>query len=85
MDIQMPVMDGLSATRQIREIEKTNGRAHPGMPHHFPIVALTANAMLDDRDKCLAAGMDDYLAKPIMPEALWNKLELWVPGILRKK
>ncbi len=58
MDVQMPVMDGLAATGAIREWEKAAGG-------HIPIVAMTAHAMKGDRDRCLAAGMDSYLAKPI--------------------
>ena len=58
MDVQMPVMDGLAATRAIRLQEKGSG-------HHTPIVALTANAFDDDRKRCLEAGMDGFLAKPI--------------------
>ena len=61
MDIFMPVMDGLESTRQIR--------ANPNVPPTYQpsIVALTANAMQGDRDKCLQAGMDSYLSKPIVP------------------
>lgn len=59
MDVQMPVMDGLEATGKIRQYEKVNS-----LPH-TPIVALTAHAMLGDRDKCIQAGMDDYLSKPL--------------------
>jgi two-component system sensor histidine kinase/response regulator len=69
MDVQMPVMDGLSATREIRKL--------PGM-EDLPIVAMTANVMAEDRMRCLEAGMNDHIAKPIDPEALWGTLSRWM-------
>jgi PAS domain S-box-containing protein len=69
MDVQMPVMNGLEATRAIRQI--------PGMAN-IPILALTANAFDDDRDVCLAAGMDDHIGKPVEPDALCATLLHWL-------
>jgi signal transduction histidine kinase/HPt (histidine-containing phosphotransfer) domain-containing protein len=69
MDVQMPGIDGLETTRRIRGAEQKNSRSP------VRIVAMTANAMMGDRDKCLGAGMDDYLAKPVRPEALQAALE----------
>jgi CheY-like chemotaxis protein len=63
MDIQMPVMSGLVAAEKIRELEKTTNS-------HIPIIAITANAMLGDKEKCLSAGIDDYISKPFQPSAL---------------
>ena len=71
MDIQMPVMDGLAATRAIRR-----SLCHGGLP----IVAMTANAMAEDRDRCLAAGMNDHVAKPIEPRELHDTLLRWLGG-----
>ncbi|MDX3978334.1 PAS-domain containing protein [Shinella sp.] len=71
MDISMPVMDGLQASRAIREIESGSG-------HRVPIVAVTAHVLDGDREECLAAGMDDYLAKPISIEKLEEKLDRWL-------
>jgi CheY-like chemotaxis protein len=69
MDMQMPEMDGYEATRAIRHFEVDSGQART------PIIAMTANAMAGDRERCLEAGMDDYIAKPIKPDALFSLLE----------
>jgi len=71
MDISMPVMNGLQASRAIREIESGTG-------HRVPIVAVTAHVLDGDREECLAAGMDDYLAKPISIEKLEEQLDRWL-------
>jgi len=68
MDVQMPEMDGLAATAAIRTYERATGA-------HVPIVAMTANAMHGDRERCLAAGMDDYVAKPIRARDLMARIE----------
>ena len=72
MDVQMPEMDGFEATARIRELEKQKGE-------HTPIVAMTAHAMKGDRERCLEAGMDDYVPKPISSEALLNSIRMLVP------
>jgi CheY-like chemotaxis protein len=74
MDVQMPVMGGFEATAAVREMEKGTGR-------HIPIVALTAHAIKGDRERCLAAGMDGYVAKPIRPEELFEQIEALIPSL----
>lgn len=68
MDIQMPVMNGIVTTQKIRSIEKSTNS-------HTPIIAITANALLGDKEECLAAGMDDYISKPFQIETLISKME----------
>ncbi|SEQ27773.1 PAS domain S-box-containing protein [Ectothiorhodospira magna] len=72
MDVQMPEMDGMAATQAIREAEREDGG-------HIPVIAMTAHAMQGDRERCLAAGMDDYLEKPVNPARLAEVLERWLP------
>jgi two-component system sensor histidine kinase/response regulator len=79
MDVQMPGMDGLETTGAIREIEGCRLRSRQGGGRRIPIIAVTARAMQGDRDRCLAAGMDDYLAKPIHPAALMATLKRYLP------
>ncbi len=71
MDMQMPVMDGLTATRLIRAESRWAA---------LPVLAMTANAMSSDRERCLAAGMNDHLAKPIDPDELFKLLLAWIPA-----
>jgi PAS domain S-box-containing protein len=72
MDCQMPEMDGFEATRRIRSRERGSRR--------IPVVAMTANAMVGDREKCLDAGMDDHVSKPVRVEALHRALARWLPA-----
>ncbi len=73
MDVSMPVMNGHQATRKIRELEAQTGG-------HVPIIGVTAHALESDRELCIAAGMDDYLSKPISPEMLEQKINAWLSG-----
>ena len=68
MDIQMPIMSGLLAAEKIRALESTTNS-------HVPIIAITANAMIGDKEKCLSAGIDDYISKPFQPAALIEKIK----------
>ncbi|MBF0337524.1 MAG: response regulator [Nitrospirae bacterium] len=72
MDMQMPVMDGITATGELRKLKEYA---------NLPILAMTANAMVSDREKCLAAGMNDHVAKPIDPDELFNRLLRWIPPL----
>jgi two-component system sensor histidine kinase/response regulator len=75
MDCQMPEMDGYEATRIIRQKERAKESTWPSP---IRIVAMTANAMTGDREKCLAAGMDDYLSKPVRKTELQSALIKWI-------
>ena len=68
MDVQMPIMDGYKATQKIRELEKSTNS-------HIPIIAVTANAFPEDKERCFAAGMDDYISKPFQPDELIAKIK----------
>ena len=68
MDVQMPIMDGFKATQKIREIERSTNT-------HTPIIAVTANAFPEDKEKCMSSGMDDYISKPFQPEDLVLKIK----------
>jgi CheY-like chemotaxis protein len=74
MDCQMPVMDGFDATEEIRRRE--------GTIRHTPVIAMTAGVSLADRSRCLAAGMDDYIAKPVDPAEVEATISRWVPAVL---
>jgi CheY-like chemotaxis protein len=101
MDVQMPKMDGIQATKAIRRYEeqlKAQGSKlkakdgasscefsalsfqHSARSEHVPIVAMTAHAMKGDREKCLEAGMDDYVTKPIKRELVFESVEKWIFG-----
>ena len=72
MDIQMPEMDGFEATAAIRSKERIVGT-------HLPIIAMTAHAMTGDRERCIGAGMDGYIAKPIRPQELFQAISSFAP------
>ena len=74
LDLTMPVMDGYDATRAIRENEVRDG----GTDDRIPVIAMTANAQSEDRQKCLNAGMDDYIQKPVRQEALKSVLQKYL-------
>ena len=73
MDVQLPVMDGITSVQKIRELESSTSK-------HTPIVAITANAMIGDKEKCLSAGMDEYLSKPFQPNQLLSLIEKLISG-----
>jgi signal transduction histidine kinase/CheY-like chemotaxis protein len=78
MDMQMPVLDGLDATRRIRAAQSAR---EPGFDREIRIVAMTANAMAGDRERCIEAGMDDHVAKPLTPDSIRLVLERHLPPI----
>jgi len=84
MDCQMPHMDGYEATGEIRRRERheqgADSAGEPTLPRRLPIIAMTAAAQKEDRERCLAEGMDDYLTKPIQPEELASTLIRWTTG-----
>jgi two-component system sensor histidine kinase/response regulator len=78
MDVQMPDMDGFEATRQVRAWEQSTGQ-------HIPIIAMTAHAMTGDRERCIEAGMDDYVSKPLEPRVLFSALDRWTQNMDTEK
>jgi CheY-like chemotaxis protein/HPt (histidine-containing phosphotransfer) domain-containing protein len=82
MDVMMPEMDGLEATRLLRRRQMIGG--HANYEQRIVIVAMTAHAMQGDREKCIAAGMDDYLAKPVRPKDVRDMVERWAGSFLNE-
>ena len=80
MDVQMPVMDGFEATREIRKIEADTKSSTFNRQYSIPIIAMTAHAMKGDREKCLEAGMDDYVPKPIKADELFKVIDKLAHG-----
>ena len=80
MDCQMPEMDGFEATRRIRESNHSNAAGVGVEIRRTPIIALTANAITGDRERCLEAGMDDYVTKPFTQEELTQVMLRWNPS-----
>jgi two-component system, sensor histidine kinase and response regulator len=81
MDMMMPQMDGLEATRLIRQIEREEPQRAGS---HTPIIAMTANAMTGDRERCIQAGMDSYVSKPVKPELLYQEIDLILHGAAKR-
>ncbi len=77
MDIQMPVMDGYEATKRIRE-------NFPPPKNQIPIIAVTAHALIEEKSKCINAGMNDYISKPFTPENLFNKIKIYTCKYIKK-
>jgi signal transduction histidine kinase/DNA-binding NarL/FixJ family response regulator/HPt (histidine-containing phosphotransfer) domain-containing protein len=91
MDCQMPIMDGMTATREIRNLKRETADTHPASPgksvsgfrfpvSSIPIIAMTAHALQGDREVCIDAGMNDYLAKPVAADTLGAMLDKWLPA-----
>jgi len=81
MDCQMPIMTGLEASKEIRARERRSTEIHPGKPQNYriPIIALTANSFREDKEACIASGMDDFLSKPVEMEQMRSMIQKWLP------
>jgi CheY-like chemotaxis protein len=84
MDCYMPELDGYTATRMLRQYEYSQAAKSTSVEgyKHMPIIAVTANALLGDREKCFDAGMSDYLTKPITKKSVVNILKKWLPNAI---